>query len=414
MFSAPEEAGGGAKVFAAGLSGQPQDVAPLSQISHDGTTLFLDAITLDNVDSLVMDGKPTLYEKPGPFLGFLEFMTGLPPVYHPGNCSSLDAIATTIASSLPPYSSSNVYHDTREYPELGVAPEGRPRIWLCELIDREVRHWVTSLSDTLHSPVNKDGEDRDSGPSTKLRRWQLESYQSVYQQLTRKFDNAPWPRTGNAASSFPSEPAATAVPSTDHSLSQENDEATTMGRLRNKLVTKVHDFDTKLDIFREPPSVSLSARQPLSLGAQRYGDAFQTSLIWRNLFKTRDGLLGMGPSWMRRNDKVMLIRGAAVPYIFRHVDDDLEDQIKALRMGIEKRVKAISNRSDGNSSRRSSTLLKDDEELGKAKEELTTLQGQIGRWDAWVLVGEAYVEGMMRGEALRVSENVAFERISVI
>lgn len=89
-------------------------------------------------------------------------------------------------------------------------------------------------------------------------------------------------------------------------------------------------------------------KQLLSPKAQQYETAFLSALGWRSLFRTEGGLIGMGPSWMSSGDRLMLVRNAIVPYVFRHVDEDLRQQVEALKKKVEKLEKQLLERSSLN------------------------------------------------------------------
>ncbi|KAI1855263.1 hypothetical protein JX265_006594 [Neoarthrinium moseri] len=116
---------------------------------------------------------------------------------------------------------------------------------------------------------------------------------------------------------------------------------------------------------------------------------------WR-MFTTDTGYIGLGPTELRQGDEVVLIKGANVPYLFRHADAALRWQIEDIKVNLFllEQHKSL----DG---------------LEMAKQDLRDLEALIGTKDGYVLVGEAYVEGIMDGEV--ISEYVdRFERITVV
>lgn len=130
-------------------------------------------------------------------------------------------------------------------------------------------------------------------------------------------------------------------------------------------------------------------------GARFYDNSLKF-LKWRSLFTTTNGYIGLGPSWMAESDRVMLVKGAHVPYIFRHVD-----QILARKRCIIRELLAV-----GRKEILAGTKKMDLEDALKSAEEET------GKRDAWVLIGEAYVRGVMEGQA--VTPMTEFERIGII
>ena len=100
----------------------------------------------------------------------------------------------------------------------------------------------------------------------------------------------------------------------------------------------------------------------------------------RKLFITKRGYLGIGPEWIEPGDNVILVAGAYVPFIFRRVNDPTQDHIS------------------GDDSR---------EELNQRAERLP------GAGSYLRLIGEAYVHGIMHGEALQ-NQGVKFKTVVVV
>lgn len=116
---------------------------------------------------------------------------------------------------------------------------------------------------------------------------------------------------------------------------------------------------------------------------------------WRSLFITRNGYLGLGPSWLAEGDQVMLVKGGYVPYIFRHVDQVLTKKVRVTEDKLKDKGASLSQT-----------------EREALQDALRKSQEQIGRKDAWVLIGEAYVRGVMEGQA--VTPATEFGRVSVV
>jgi hypothetical protein len=116
---------------------------------------------------------------------------------------------------------------------------------------------------------------------------------------------------------------------------------------------------------------------------------------WRRAFQTKQGYLGLGPVWSKKGGVVMLVKGGYVPYIFTHVVDDLRRHAAYLKQVLE----VMSGKLET-------------EEEGKLKDQIVDIEAQIGEDDGWILVGEAYVEGVMNGEAVRGNEE-RFGRVHI-
>ncbi|KAI0411285.1 hypothetical protein F5X98DRAFT_383953 [Xylaria grammica] len=121
---------------------------------------------------------------------------------------------------------------------------------------------------------------------------------------------------------------------------------------------------------------------------------------WRSLFLTHEGLLGLAGSWVEAGQVVMLVEGGYVPYIFGPAEAEAKRHVKNVGERLEK-------------------LAGEPQPLPKRKREiqaelkgvLDSLQSRMGTQSgAWALQGEAYVHGVMRGEAMdgsRVFEPIA-------
>ncbi|KAF2870895.1 hypothetical protein BDV95DRAFT_70783 [Massariosphaeria phaeospora] len=124
---------------------------------------------------------------------------------------------------------------------------------------------------------------------------------------------------------------------------------------------------------------------------QKYTGIRDRTRWWRTLFTTTSGYLGMGPPWLRAGDVVMLVKGGSVPYAFTHWDEERRRRLQWYERGEE-----------GGRARRKRTK--------KYKAAIEECRNSIGEADAWILVGEAYVEGFMVGEAV----DPDFKRIAVV
>ncbi|BCR86525.1 uncharacterized protein ACHE_30512A [Aspergillus chevalieri] len=78
--------------------------------------------------------------------------------------------------------------DVAQSPLL-LPPEKRARIWLCEFVDREVRHWATYLRNALKRPINKTDTDTEARRQEEERvekQKKLDNLIDVYRQLISK------------------------------------------------------------------------------------------------------------------------------------------------------------------------------------------------------------------------------------
>lgn len=132
-------------------------------------------------------------------------------------------------------------------------------------------------------------------------------------------------------------------------------------------------------------------------------NAFMESYInmtqLRRIFTTNGGNLCLGYKSIQRGDQVMAVKGIEVPYIFRRADDDLRrraDDIQAL----------ITEFVSGKQRHDVDGIVK------MLKAELLRIDSRVGEHDGYVLVGDAYMDGVMYGEA--VYEGLQFERLNIV
>ncbi|KAF3022523.1 hypothetical protein E8E14_011980 [Neopestalotiopsis sp. 37M] len=111
-----------------------------------------------------------------------------------------------------------------------------------------------------------------------------------------------------------------------------------------------------------------------------------SAVTTRRVFTTHSEYIGLAWAAVRPGDEVILIKGAKVPYIFRPVDDALRVEIETVRNDID-----YMERKSGKST----------QAVQKLRDKMQDLESRIGKDDGWVLVGEAYVEGVMDGEIRR-------------
>ncbi|KOC09605.1 hypothetical protein AFLA70_1g009091 [Aspergillus flavus AF70] len=397
LAAAAVAAGGGGTAFAAGTLGQLQEAVPSPTISRDGTTLYLDAMPLDKIDEIILNAKFS-YSKEhlDALIPFLELLAALPYTYPSDVGTSFNAIATALASSLSSFSSRDTELDSMMDGDVNrssssLPPQLLPRVWLCEIIEREVRLWVTFLRiDIKAFTVLKKIR------ANKRRR--LESLLAVYRQLIGKFDDLPWSGTADQG-----------IPPPDESHGDEQKKRRSE-EIIESLCSKIEErIPGQSRRFLE------AEMEPISPEAQRYENAFYSAMNWRSLFRTKDGLIGMGPSWLSCGDWVMPVRGAIVPYVFRHVDEDLKQQVKSLGNTVEKLEKHLFElKSTAKRNQQRLSIADTERKIASLKQKIGELCGQVGRKNAWVLIGEAYVEGVMRGEALERAGFDAFERIAIV
>lgn len=431
LMSARIEAGGGAATFAAATSDGIYNAHPPPQISRDGRTLLLNVIPLDTVKregKTKSDDNIHSFRERSNIILFLEFLLELPDGAYKEGRTSFDAVARSLATCLPPdledfgIDGTTIPTGDKETMSTDARPtlEDCPRLWLCELLDREVRHWVSFVQWEIS--VTKESKEKEASAI-----W-LSRLKSLYLQLITRYDHLPWSGTadGGLEALTPGsllEPEKSDPQSSDMD-GRQFDESTIGGRLAKRLAQKLENLGVGMEntvIARN----DWQRRQPVSSGARQYQEALEREVVFfRKLFVTRDGLVGFGPAWLKSNDRVMLVQGAPVPYIFRHVSEvDLHGIIRQAMASLDvlgKRIGESQLEDVAKAGKKNQSEVKDSQTTWYLKRKARGLRAkiaehelQIGR-DVWFLVGEAYVEGIMHGEAMERIGVGAFEGISVV
>ncbi|KAI0552995.1 heterokaryon incompatibility protein-domain-containing protein [Xylaria curta] len=171
------------------------------------------------------------------------------------------------------------------------------------------------------------------------------------------------------------------------------------------------------------------------------------AVIWnRRLFKTKKGILGLGPSDVKVGDKVGIIYGCTVPVILRQKEKDrgegehkeleyseekaqeeFEDSVEALKICVkrlhENQLRKLQfkkngtqlNKKEEEARKKCNEMLKEEADAKKAekKKEQVIMEGtskmaanqrEADKEDPYLyygLIGDSYVHGLMDGEALR-------------
>jgi Heterokaryon incompatibility protein (HET) len=127
-----------------------------------------------------------------------------------------------------------------------------------------------------------------------------------------------------------------------------------------------------------------------------FGTSWEANYSGKRIFLTAKGYLGTGPASTHEGDTVMLIDGSYVPYIFRDAENaDTHSIHSRRREGVPSDTVEAKVQSLGNGT-------KTDAE-----------SENHGNETQWRLVGEAYVHGIMHGEAL-LDETQSVTTIHVI
>ncbi|KAH7031467.1 heterokaryon incompatibility protein-domain-containing protein [Microdochium trichocladiopsis] len=116
-------------------------------------------------------------------------------------------------------------------------------------------------------------------------------------------------------------------------------------------------------------------------------------LTWRRICLTKRGYIMLGPRWVDEGDSVLLLPNSTVPFVFARERDDLARE--------EARIKerlSHEDTSDDYYQTWRAVRPQLDMRLAEVQERLQQIAEHHD--DHWVLLGEAYVQGVMQGEAV--------------
>lgn len=139
--------------------------------------------------------------------------------------------------------------------------------------------------------------------------------------------------------------------------------------------------------------------RPASDECQRFEEACISMLAWRRLFVTRTGLVGIAPRWVQEGNHVMLVSESSVPFVFSRLVDDLAQRIE--------KVKAEIKKVDARTMPEEKAAL--EVQLRDTERQLERARG--AKQESWKLLGDAFVDGIMLGEA---RDMVVMEQVCVI
>ncbi|KXJ89561.1 heterokaryon incompatibility protein-domain-containing protein [Microdochium bolleyi] len=151
-------------------------------------------------------------------------------------------------------------------------------------------------------------------------------------------------------------------------------------------------------------SVEGKFRRIMSDECRAFEGAFIKTLAWRMICVTHKGHFLLGPRWLAEGDTVMLLPGASVPFIFAPEKEDLERE----KARIEERLSHVSS-GDDEEVMWSAVKVPQEARLAEIEQSLQAIAERPS--NRWLLVGDAYVEGIMHGEA---AGEVEFGKIDVI
>ncbi|KAF1849051.1 uncharacterized protein K460DRAFT_404301 [Cucurbitaria berberidis CBS 394.84] len=320
-----------------------QDTGP--KLSSDGSTLFLTAVEFDTVTAHSSLAGLT-YPSFGELIHFLTWLAqSVPRVYGPAGSLGIEALTSVLTPR------HRLAADTTKKAESADL-----LLCLCRVINYNVNESFKQL-DLGYNPMQIALDPRLSEPSEPKKKHLREAFEAAKQA----HPDAPWSgvdaSTGTRIISKLEE--GWRAHRTEYLLGAE-DEQRVEGA--NK-----EEEPNYLDIYTLIEFLNMQGMPNHHM----------------HLFMIKKGYMGVGLAWLPGDDKLFFIVDGATPYIFAHADNVLRRRAQQIREQInDKHTKA------------SKTDL---------ATELQDVETRIGSRDAWQLMGEAYVEGIMEGSLQRYS-----------
>jgi hypothetical protein len=349
---------------------------PRPRISADGTTLFMNAVNLDEITQC---------------LSLTGFM---PTTDHDNDPKTMDII-DWIAQFLP-----RVYHTTdkqglRTFVKVAMSKYRMQRepmadtvetfmYWLfCDFVDT----WLQGrISLEKISKEERQKEDQMKRPKKMKKEKQEEDLYSVPGVLT--FVGASVPGSSNVHHSETASRAhAELKKSHPDAPWPENLKKLKASRTRDSSGEQPPEFSQELlDFGKELSGLNANEDKPYAKVLKHFSKSLHVDIVrhymedlrLQSIFITKQGYMGIGPAGLQIGDCVFLIADGKAPYIFTHIDNVLQRRAAQIRLEIGIQVDAASE----------VDLRKDLVEVG----------ARIGKQDGYQLVGEAYIEGVMNGE----------------
>jgi len=345
------------------------------QISSDGTKLAVTAALLDTVSNCcpILDVILNIKDCTGAIRVLDWIADTVPRVYYPTGSSGIEALACLMVSAYR-----NPKDPERQWKEDTMA-RGFCEM-LHELIEgfvgEGVKMWVEepdSLPTWLKSYPWPSGWAVDYGGVFK-----------AYARIRANHPDAPWPPSnlGGSEGREVLDKTRGIHPDTLTRISETN-----INR------QEISHMDERSDLVRDTGDTANTRDSHGKLDWASDVIGYNSGIGLQSLFITKGGYLGIGPNWLRNGDGVFLVADAKAPYILAKVDDVLQRQAREIReqldTGMSKSVKLTRKQ------RKSLQI------------QLLEIESRPRGENAWQLVGEAYVEGVMNGEAAGLAETRA-------
>ncbi|KAJ4294250.1 hypothetical protein N0V90_007940 [Kalmusia sp. IMI 367209] len=342
------------------------------KISADGTTLYLDAAQIDTVKIIKSLRTESDSATVLSVMQFIELLLELPNPYPATGSSLIRVMASVVIAGL--------WGDT--YPpanEIVIALI----YYLHSAVNYKIgniessKRWTSSRISTFqHEIRQKQNEEAE----LRKQPWIVQKMTYLHEQCEQ-----------NIGALFEDNDRRKTVQELEISIKRQEDNIREQDLEMENLIAT---WESAKKAFPNEPWPELSDK--LGESARKLGNKYEeilrSTMRWRNVFITEKGLLGICPSWTKKGDALMLVKGGYVPYLFTHIDEDMRHKLEAYQTAIGSPDIPESAKS-------------------RLQREIMKLQENFGAIDAWVLTGEAYVEGVMEGEAVDGQE---FGRIAIV
>jgi hypothetical protein len=308
---------------------------PGPKISADGTTLFLTAARLDTISQHCRLGSMLFNAVKEEWLDLLEWISLAVPRVNPK--TGVLGLDTFVRVALSKY---RIEGPLTQFSEAELLEA------CCRTLDAmpermlsldEQPLWMSKISEPLHM----ESSERKLARDLKAR----------CDKIKAAHPDAPWPDHTKGIS----------APETSRSRASSH-----FNGGKNNVSSREHN--ARYDEFKK------------SIGGTKFV-ACTEDWSTQSMFITNEGYMGIGPNVLRDGDAVFLIQGGNMPYIFAHVDEVLRRRASQIRKRLDDKHARIS-----------------EDETSTLRAELEDVEHRIGGKDGWQLVGETYVEGVMKGE----------------
>ncbi|KAH7014503.1 heterokaryon incompatibility protein-domain-containing protein [Microdochium trichocladiopsis] len=404
-------------------SGSASSPSPPSRpaISADGATLALPAAVFDEVASLEYEkDRPLQYTE---LRKLMRFLATSPSVYdnHAGGDDKnagpclLEAVACAMAAG----------HVAGQ----PVTP-AQAGVWLCESIESKVGELVAEtqrgITDDQHiqkglvTKAQKKGHGIDylktAEDDTAARKWRvctqsieqgLELVKGAAAELTAlraKYSHLRWPEKpiGVIAREHDLERARLERRNSKEKELEELLEKRSidtkssssiraaLDRAKLRATEAMNDVYDRLNMWEMDCKGSF--RRLVSDECRTFEEAYIDALSWRRICLTRQGYVLLAPLWADEGDSIMLLPGVSVPFIFTREAADLQRE----EARIKERLTHVGS-GDGEDLLWTAAKVELDARLIEVQDRLRSGAEQQG--GPWVLIGEAYIQGIMQGEA---------------